>query len=131
MMNSTGNVISEWERLMDVSLTRKALLHVSSGHWMPALDIYETEESVMVFVEVAGVKKQDIDVTYMDGYLTITGIRKELCCNKMVTLHRMEIDTGRFHRRIRLNLPIDREKIEAEYKHGILKIILPKERVNG
>ncbi len=130
-MNSTGEIFSELERLIDLSLTRKALVHVSSGHWMPALDIYETDDSVIVYAEVAGVRKNEIDVSFHEGFLTISGTRKEMCCNKPITLHRMEIDTGRFRRRIRIHIPIDKEKIEAECRNGILKVILPKEEVHG
>lgn len=130
-MNSTGGIFSELERLIDLSLARKAMLHVSSGHWLPALDIYETEDALVVFAEVAGVRKQEIDVSFKEGYLTISGVRKELCCDNLVTLHRMEIDTGRFLRRIRISTPIDQEKIEAECKNGILRITLPKEGVHG
>lgn len=130
-MNSTGGILNELERLIDLSLARKALVHVSSGHWMPALDIYEAEDEVIVFVEVAGVQKSNIDVSFKDGFLTISGVRKDLCCDKLVTLHRMEIDTGRFLRKIRLNIPINQEKIEAECKNGLLRIVLPKEDIHG
>ncbi len=130
-MNSTKGIIGELEHLMDISLTRKALVNTSSGHWMPSVDIFETSEAVVMFVEIAGVLKKDIDVSFKEGYLVISGVRKELCCDRPVTLHRMEIDSGRFMRKIKLNIPIDPGKIEAEYKNGVLRILLPKEKIHG
>ena len=126
-MKDSGTIFSEMERLIDLSVTRKAFLLVSSGHWIPATDIYETPGEIIVFMEVAGVNKSDIDVTFQDEYLMVTGVREELFPKHMTTLHRMEIDTGRFMRKIKINIRIQKEGIEAVCKNGILQITLPKE----
>ncbi len=126
-MKTTGFIFNELEQLIDMSLTRKAFLRVTSGHWIPAIDVYETPVSILVLMELAGVRKNDINVSYQDGFLTVTGERRNLCCDKPVGLHHMEIDTGRFQRKVRIHVPIDSSEIEAVCRHGILKITLPKE----
>lgn len=126
-MNTSFSIFNGLERLIDISLTRKALLSVSSGHWIPAVDIYETPDTIVVFMEIAGVPKNDISVSFKEGFLTVHGQRKDLCCDNLVALHCMEIDTGRFHRKVRIRIPIDSENIEAVCRNGILKVTLQKE----
>ena len=127
-MDKADDIFDEMERLIDVTLTQKAYVNVSSGYWKPPTDIYETSEEIIVFVEIAGVKKSDISLTYRKGYLFISGIRKQLYPEPVTTLHQMEMDTGRFLRKIRISIAICEEEIEAEYNDGILKITLPKRR---
>jgi HSP20 family protein len=127
-MEESDTIFNEMERLLDLSLARKALVHVSSGHWMPATDIYETSRDIIVLMEVAGIPKLNIDVRVLGDYLVVTGFRSEMFPGNMLTLHRMEIDTGRFMRKIRLNVRIRKEEIEAVCQNGILQITLPKER---
>lgn len=126
-MKKSIAIFSEMEQLIDLSVTRKALILASSGYWIPATDIYETTREIIVFMEVAGVNKNDIDVTFHDAHLVVTGARKELFPKHMTTLHSMEIDTGYFRRKIKINVPIQKEGIKAECKDGILQITLPKE----
>jgi HSP20 family protein len=126
-MKDSGALFNEIERLIDLSLTRKAFLLVSSGHWTPATDIYETPREIIVCMEVAGVNKKEITVTFQDEHLIVTGRREEMVPKRMITLHRMEIDTGRFMRKIQINTPIRKEEIEAVCQNGILQITLPKE----
>jgi HSP20 family protein len=126
-MKTTGILFNELEQLIDMSLTRKAFLRVTSGHWIPAIDVYETPDSILVLMELAGVRKNDISVTFQDGFLTVSGERRNLCCDKPVGLHHMEIDTGRFQRKVKINAPVAGDGIEAVCRHGILRVTLPKE----
>jgi HSP20 family protein len=126
-MKNHGVIFGEIDRLIDLSVTRKAFLLVSSGHWIPATDIYETPREIIVVMEIAGVDKNLIDVTYQDSYLIVTGSREELFPKQMTSLHSMEIDTGRFMRKIKINVRIKKEGVEAVCKNGILQITLPKE----
>ena len=127
-MDNADDMFDEMERLVDVTLTQKAYINVSSGYWKPPTDIYETPDEVIVFVEIAGVEKSDIKLTYRNGYLFISGARKQLYPESVTTLHQMEMDTGRFVRKIKVSIPICEEEIEAEYRDGILKIMVPKRR---
>ena len=93
--------------------------------WKPALDIYETEDAVMVVVEVAGMKKNEINVTMDRDILTVSGNRIENIPHK-TRLVQMEINYGNFQRKVKIFIPIDRDKISATYEDGFLKIALPK-----
>ena len=129
-MKTTAILFNELEQLIDMSLTRKAFQRVSSGHWIPAIDIYETSDSILVLMELAGVRKNDIKVSFQDGVLIVTGERRNLCCEKSSGLHHMEIDSGRFQRKVRIHAPVDSERINALCRHGILRVALPKEGIN-
>ena len=129
-MDESRNLFDEMEELMDITLTHKAFQKVTSGYWKPPMNIYETPDEVVVYVEVAGMKKSGISITYRDGCLHISGFRKDRSPERVITLHRMEMDNGRFLRKIKINIPIIVEGIEAEYRNGILRITLPKRNKN-
>ena len=93
--------------------------------WKPALDIYETEDEVIVLVEIAGMKKEEIEVAMQGNILVVSGNRVENVPYKM-KLEQMEINYGKFQRIVKIFTPIDREKIIAAYENGLLKIRLPK-----
>jgi HSP20 family protein len=93
--------------------------------WKPALDIYETDDEVIVLVEIAGMKKEEIEVAMQGNILIISGNRTENIPYKK-KLEQMEINYGRFQRIVKIFAPIEREKIIATYENGILKIRLPK-----
>jgi len=94
--------------------------------WKPPVDIYETAEDIVVLVEIAGMKKQDITVSMEKDLLKISGIRPDYSPSAKMKLHQMEIDYGRFERIVKISLPIDTEKIGAKYREGFLQITLPK-----
>jgi HSP20 family protein len=93
--------------------------------WKPALDIYETEDEVIVLVEIAGMKKEEIEVAMQGNTLTISGNRIENVPYKM-KLEQMEINYGKFQRKVKIFTPIELDKIIATYENGLLKIRLPK-----
>jgi len=93
--------------------------------WKPPLDIYETEDEVIVLVEIAGMKKQEIEVAMQGNVLIISGNRIEDVPYK-VKLEQMEINYGKFQRIVKIFTPIERGKITATYENGLLRIRLPK-----
>ena len=102
-------------------------LHPMSKHWHPPLDVYEVPETVIILMEIPGVKKEDIDVR-MDGeMLTISGSRPDMSPDGRIRCHQLEINSGRFMRKVRVSLPIKAEAIQASYNDGFLKIVLPRE----
>ena len=129
-MDESRNLFDEMEELMDITMTHKAFQKVTSGYWKPPMDIYETDDQVIVHVEIAGVKKSDISITYSEGCLQISGLRKDHSPEHVTTLHRMEMDNGRFLRKIKINISIMVDGIEAVYRNGILRITLPKRNMN-
>lgn len=71
-----------------------------SNKWKPAVDVYETANEVIVLVDLAGIKKEEIEVTIDGDSLRIVGTRRDITSTPKVRLHQMEIDFGDFERRI-------------------------------
>jgi len=94
--------------------------------WLPPTDVYETEREFVVLVEIPGVERDQIKVSFNEGVLTIRGERRDLARGTGVRFHQMEITYGRFVREICFPTPIDKERIRARYSKGILKVVLPK-----
>ena len=125
--NEMDNMFDEMERLVRLGPSHKAYMNISSRYWMPPADICETNEAVIIRVDLADVEKKDISVTFRNGLLDISGVRHQHHPENMIALHQMEIDTGRFLRRIRIDAVVSEQDIDAEYTGGILVITVPKE----
>lgn len=96
-----------------------------SGTWVPAVDVAETQEKILVRAEVPGMKQEDIAIEFANGLLTIRGDRK-LEKSEGMTWHRVERIYGAFSRSFTLPRTVDPEKITASYRDGILEIEVPK-----
>ncbi|KAA0256904.1 Hsp20/alpha crystallin family protein [Deferribacter autotrophicus] len=93
--------------------------------WIPPVDVLETDKEVLLIVEVPGLKEGDIDIQISDNILTIKGERKLPDVNKE-SYYRLERPYGKFSRSFQLPENIDVNKVKANLKDGILKIILEK-----
>jgi len=104
----------------------------SDGGWsmplsfQPSLNLAETEQGYEVTAELPGLKPEDFNVELKDGELWISGEKKEEHEEKGKNYHRVESRFGQFRRSIRLPHAVDSEKVDAEYKDGILRIHVPK-----
>jgi len=94
--------------------------------WTPALDVYEDKDNVYVKAELPGMKREEIELTLHDGVLSISGERKVETKREEAETHRVERFFGRFQRTVTLPTPVASDKVQAEYKDGILSIKLPK-----
>jgi HSP20 family protein len=94
--------------------------------WAPLVDVFEDPDRVTVHIEVAGMRKEDIDVSLHDGALTISGERKLSEAHAKAETYRSERFFGRFQRSVTLPAPVAADKVKASYKDGILTVILPK-----
>jgi HSP20 family protein len=109
--------------------TRRETFHAMSWQvhpsiWSPPTDMYETQESCVIKVEVAGMRDEDFEVAFENNVLMIRGYRPDL--NERRAYYQMEIRFGKFEIAIELPAPVDIERAVAEYKDGFLTIILPK-----
>ncbi len=92
--------------------------------WRPPTDVYETEDKVIIRVEVAGMHDGEFSISFDQGVLLISGQRQEIAEKR--AFHQMEINYGEFITEIEIPVPIDIDKIEAIYQDGFLKVSLPK-----
>ena len=93
---------------------------------VPPLDVSETEENILVKVEVPGIEPKDIDISISGDTLTIKGEKKSEKEEKGRNYHFMERSCGSFSRSVGLPTSVKFEQVKAEYKKGILEITLPK-----
>ncbi len=94
--------------------------------WRPPTDMYETEEMIVVRVEIAGMREQDFSIALEDRTLSIRGVRSDPTERR--AFHQMEIPFGEFLTEVELPVPIVPETVEAAYRDGFLLIKLPKAR---
>jgi len=105
---------------------QRPLLMPSKGVWHPPMDVFESESEYVVIMEVAGIRVEDVHVSYESGVLTIKGVRRDIDYGVKRHYHIMEIDFGSFERKIKLPGDVDRDKVNALYKDGFLEIRLEK-----
>ncbi|MBW1855536.1 MAG: Hsp20/alpha crystallin family protein [Deltaproteobacteria bacterium] len=94
--------------------------------WMPAFDIAENEKEYIVTAEMPGIVSKDLDVTYTDGILSIKGEKKQETEEKEKDYHRVERRFGTFNRSFRIPGKVKTDKVDANFKDGILTLTLPK-----
>jgi HSP20 family protein len=92
----------------------------------PAADVIENKDSFVVRAELPGLMKEDVKVTLQTNLLIISGEKKKEQVEKNQTLHKIERSYGTFHRSFELPVPVKANEIKADFKDGILTIVLPK-----
>lgn len=92
--------------------------------WRPPTDVYETDDCVVVKVEIAGMAEKDFAISLDTKRLIISGIRRDPAAK--LGYQQMEILYGHFETDVHLSRAIDTDKIEATYQNGFLSIRLPK-----
>src|SRR2546425_9064932 len=98
---------------------------VASPKWKPPTDVYETDNELVVHMDIAGMSSDDLTVQFADGILTISAERPTRHQGKP-HYHSTEVQVGPFERRFRLPVPVDPESIRASYEHGFLGVRLTK-----
>jgi HSP20 family molecular chaperone IbpA len=94
-------------------------------YFQPAVDIVETSDELLVLADMPGVTPEGLDVRLEGDVLTISGRPKGDEYEGLKPLH-VEYSVGGFHRRFTLGETIDRERIKAELRNGVLQLHLPK-----
>lgn len=99
---------------------------VSNGVWFPPVDVYETEDDIILKAELPGMEAKGVTIEVEENLITLKGERKfekKLCDENC---HRMERFYGRFQRVFSLPNSVDKNSIKANFKDGVLEIIVPK-----
>jgi HSP20 family protein len=98
---------------------------MNRGTWTPAVDIYETDGTLVLKAELPDMRREDIDVSVENNTLTIRGERKLDQEINQESFHRVERAYGSFVRSFSLPNTVDSGRIAAEYKNGVLTVKLP------
>lgn len=99
---------------------------LTTANFVPAVDIYEDEQKVVLKLEVPGIKQEDLDVRVENNTLTVRGERKMEKEEKEENFHRIERRYGSFYRAFTLPNTVDTEHIDASYEAGVLQLSLHK-----
>ncbi|AKI97320.1 Hsp20/alpha crystallin family protein [Kosmotoga pacifica] len=116
----------EIDRLFDEAFRGLGTGNKRTEGFLPEVDIYETDDSIVIEMDVPGIKKNDLKIKLEDGILTISGEKKYEKKEKSKSYHLIERGFGSFSRSFRVPDTIDHTKIKANYDNGVLKIELPK-----
>ena len=126
-------VIRKSETSFSTPERRRDLIHavswtVRSSAWSPPTDVYETDESYMIRVELAGMREHDFEITVENGFLQISGTRPDFPERR--AYQQMEIRFGRFSTVVGIPGLVDVDSAHAQYEDGFLTVTLPKAKPN-
>ena len=94
--------------------------------WDPAFDVAENENEYVIKGEIPGIDSKDLDISLLDGVLTIKGEKKKEREDKEANYHRVERCYGSFYRSFQVPDDVKTEELDASYKDGIITLTLPK-----
>ena len=114
------------DRLFDDFFRGPHLVPWESADFVFPLDVYETEESVVVKAPLPGVRPEDVDISITDDVLTIKGESKSEEEVNQESYHRRELRYGSFCRSVPLPAQVEHTKADAVFEQGILTVTLPK-----
>jgi len=133
--------ITKWDPFRDIMVLRDRMnrlfedlvsspkfedTDIIQSTWSPAVDIYETENELVLTAELPGVEEKDVEIKVEDNTLSLKGERKFEKETREENYHRIERAYGSFYRSFSLPNYVDQDKISAEYENGLLKIHMPK-----
>lgn len=120
---------ARWDPIRDLLAIQQRLDPFAPGPagWVPAVDLQETPEQYVVTAELPGLKREDVEIHFHDGRLTLSGVRRErgVTCEQY---HRVERGHGSFSRTFQLPVPVDADGVVADLRDGVLTITCPKSR---
>ncbi|HAV21047.1 MAG TPA: hypothetical protein DEQ54_03405 [Firmicutes bacterium] len=114
-------------RIFDETFAKRGIARLGSGRtWCPSVDMYETEDNVVVRADLPGVNQKDVELTLTDNALTIRGESKYEKEIEDKNVYRRERAYGHFARTLPITTKIKPDQARAEFKNGVLEVIIPK-----
>ena len=123
-----GQLRHQMNRLFDTFFAEgnEGRIGFLEGRFAPEIDLTETDKEIRVSAELPGLEEKDIEVTMTDGALNIRGEKREEKTEEEKNYYRSERRYGSFERTIPLPAEIDSDKVQAEFKRGVLTVRIPK-----
>lgn len=138
MFVSNGSLLVDrmldWTRQVDEAMNTAAARaegRVRTQLWLPAIDVFETDEAFVIAADLPGVHKENVDVQFDRGSLTISGTRAATLPSSEKAPLRVfngERVSGEFSRSVRLPSHVDAERISAAFVDGVLTLTVPKSK---
>ena len=129
------SAITRWEPMREMMTLREAMDQlfndaftrpITGGTAMPSIDLYQTEDAVVVKAALPGLKPEDVQLSVTGDTLTLRGEFKQESEQNDATYHIREHYSGQFERSVLLPIEVQSEKAKAEFENGLLTISLPK-----
>jgi HSP20 family protein len=118
---------TRWDPFRDLLALQQRMGRFTPGQagWMPPVDLYETADAYAVTAELPGLAREDLQIDFRDGRLTLSGVRREdgAACEQY---QRIERGHGGFSRTFELPIAIDSDAIVADLRDGVLRVTCPK-----
>ncbi len=127
--NTSASLELELDKKIDllVNTLQQTVALQPAMPWVPTMNIWESENNILLTFDVAGVSKEDIDVSVRGNLLTISGSKKSRSVENGFTPIRFEMRNGPFHRSIVLPIDAATAEIRSQVVNGILEIEIPKQ----
>lgn len=117
----------EMEEVFRALLPARRALHVQQhGPWRPPLEVFETESSLEIIAELAGVDEADLTIVADAGMVSIRGLRRDQREGSQRRYREIGIAYGDFEADVYLPFPVDIDHADAQYERGMLRITLPR-----
>ena len=122
------DIQSEVNRLFDSFLGRPTATGTGTGNrvWMPVVDMYETNDDLVLDFEIPGVREKDISLSITGDLLTVRGERQFRQELKDDHTYYIERAYGKFERSVQLPMPVQAGRVTATFRDGVLEVRLPK-----
>ncbi|MBF0478425.1 MAG: Hsp20/alpha crystallin family protein [Candidatus Omnitrophica bacterium] len=120
------NIQREMNKMFNVSLGRNDQEQALNLSWVPAVDVLESKDDIVVRADLPGISKEDIQISLEDSILTIKGEKKFAHEEKDKNYYKIERSYGAFFRSVPLPISVDANKVDAKYNNGVLEIKLLK-----
>jgi HSP20 family protein len=117
---------SDMNRLFDRFFDTRGNGSSAARRWIPAMDLAETEDHLVLRGDLPGLTEDDIDIEIKDGVLTVSGERKAENEEKSEGYYRVERAFGSFSRSLTLPQGVEADKVEAKFDKGVLEVRIPK-----
>ncbi|MEO1428458.1 MAG: Hsp20/alpha crystallin family protein [Cyanobacteria bacterium J06633_8] len=115
------------DRMFDEMLDfNRSMTKYHTGTWTPAVELINTREDLILRSELPGVNANNLEVQVAKQAVLISGEIKDELNAEDSSYYRSELHYGQFRRMINLPVPIKNEQVKAEFKNGILKLVMPK-----
>ena len=116
------------QRMMNEFLQVGPPMSMRDMRMVPKSDIYETGESLQIYIELPGVDERDVQIAFDEEHavLAVYGRRGNPICDGRRRILQKEMVTGQFEKLLQIHGPVDADGITAALKQGILSVILPK-----
>jgi HSP20 family protein len=117
----------EMEEVFRALLPARRSVHVQSqGTWRPPLEVYESERSLVILAEIAGIEEDDLNIVADTGLISIRGHRRDRRHTEQRRYREIGVAYGEFAADVFLPFPVDLDHADAEYNKGLLRIELPR-----